>query len=156
MERRQRIEEIMNKELKNNSVLVDKIKHTLDEFNKMFCGDCSTITLYISGSQGVSSCEEVICYGTDFTTLEDIVARFYQLLSDNACENIEDYLDDLLDGQDPDEMDEDELDELKGEAQAEAECDSGDRYIIVKTEDGGSLYYTVDSEEFIFSHCYYF
>ncbi len=149
-------EEFMNKKLKNNSVLVDKTKHTLKEFNEMFCGYCSSITLYIGGSQGVSSCEEVIYYGEDFTTLEDIVARFYQLLSDNACENIEDYLDDLLDGQDPDEIDEDELDELKGEAQAEAECDSGDRYIIVKTEDGGSLYYTVDSEEFIFSHCYYF
>jgi len=149
-------EQEINKKFDGRFISADNIKYSLAELNDMFGGDCSTIGLEISGSQGVTSCEEELNYGTGFTTLKDVIDYFYQMLADNACENIEDYLDDLLDGQDPDEMDEDELDELKGEAQAEAECDSGERYLVIKMQDGGYLYYNIEGDDFVFSHCYYF
>lgn len=149
-------EQEMNEKLQGRMISADNVEYTLVELNNMFGGDCSTIELEIGGSQGVTSCEERLDYGTSFTTLEDIIDYFYQMLADNAYENIEDYLDDMLNGQDPDEMDEDELDELKGEAQAEAECDSGDRLLVITMQDGGKLYYDITGDDFVFSHCYYF
>jgi hypothetical protein len=149
-------EQEMNKKFEDRIISADNEKHTLAELNDMFGGDCSAIGLEIGGSQGVTSREEELEYKTDFTTLENVIDYFYQMLAENAWENLEDYLEDLLDGQDPDEMDEDELDELKGEAQAEAECDSGERLLVITMQDGGKLYYEIVGEDFIFSHCYYF
>lgn len=148
-------EKEINKKFEGRVISVDDTEYSLKELNDMFGGDCSTIRLYISGSQGVSMREDELKYETNFTTLKDIVDYFYEMLADNALENIQDYLDDLLDGQDPDEMDEDELDDLKCEAQAEAECDSGERLLVITMQDGGELYYDISGEEFIFSHCYY-
>ncbi len=155
-------EKLINEKLFERKIFVDDKEYTLDEFNEMFGGevgvqvDCSTITLYISGSQGVTSCEDVLKYGEDFTTLQEVVDLFYEMLANNALENLQDYLDDQLDGLDPDELDEDELDELKGEAQAEAECDSGERQIIIKTIDGGNCYFNIEGDDLVFSECYYF
>lgn len=148
-------EDFMNREFDGRVIYIDDTEHTLEEFNKMFGGNCSSVELYISGSQGVSPYYEDIYYGENFTSLQDISNHFFEALANNALDNIEDYLDDLLDG-DPDEMDEDELDALKDEAQAEAEVDSGERYIVIKTEDGGRLYYEIEPRSLIFSHCYYF
>ncbi len=148
-------EKEINKKFEDRVIPADDTEYTLTELNDMFGGDCSTIRLYISGSQGVSMREDELEYGKNFTTLKNIVDYFYEMLADNALENIADYLDDLLDGQDPDEMDEDELDDLKGEAQAEAECDSGERLLVITMQDGCELYYDISGEEFIYSHCYY-
>lgn len=149
-------EQEMNKKFDGRRIYIDDTKLTLQEFNEELGGDCSSVELYIGGSQGVSPYYEDIYYGENFTSFEDISNHFFEALANNAQENIDDYLDDVLDGLDPDEMDEDELDELKGEAQAEAECDSGERYIVVKTTDGGTLYYEITPEDLIFSHCIYF
>ena len=154
-EKRIREQEI-NEKLEGRTVLVDDTEHTLEEFNEMFGGDCSSVEIYIGGSQGVLPYYEDIYYGENFTSLEDISDWFFNALSNNALDNIESYLDDQLFGLDPDELDEDELDELKGEAQAEAECDSGERCIVVKTTDGGRLYYDIEPESLVFSHCIYF
>ena len=149
-------EKEMNKKFEDRRIEIDDTNHTLQEFNEIFGGDCSSVEIYIGGSQGVSSYYEDIYYGKDFTSLKDISNFFFEALSNNALDNIDSYLDDQLDGLDPDELDEDELNELKGEAQAEAECDSGERYIVVKTTDGGALYYEITPEDLIFSHCYYY
>ena len=149
-------EQEMNKKFDGRTIYIDNIKHTLEEFDKMFGGDCFSVELYIGGSQGVSPYYEDIYYGKDFTSLEDISNHFFEALTNNALDNIDSYLDDQLDGLDEDELDEDELNELKGEAQAEAECDSGERYIAIKTEDGGTLYYEITPEDLTFSHCDYY
>ena len=149
-------EQEMNEKFDGRRIYIDDIKHTLEEFNEMFGGDCSSVEVYIGGSQGVSPYYEYIYYRENFISFEDISNHFFEALANNALDNIDNYLDDQLDGLDPDELDEDELDELKGEAQAEAECDSGERYIVVKTEDGGNLYYEITPEDLVFSHCYYF
>ncbi len=155
-------EQEMNEKFNERTIFIDDIDYSLEELNKIISGDtgiqidCSKIGLFIGGSQGVTSCEDVLEYGKDFTSLEKVRSEFYELLSSNAYENLDDYLDDLLDGQDPDEMDEDELDELKGEAQAEAECDSGERQIVFFTTDGGRLYFNISDDTLEFSHCYYF
>lgn len=148
-------EKEINKKFDGRTIYIDNIEHTLEEFNKMFGGDCSSVEIYIGGSQGVSPYYEDIYYGKDFTSLKNISDFFFEALANNALDNIDSYLDDQLDGLDPDELDEDELNELKGEAQAEAECDSGERYIVVKTTDGGELYYEITPEDLIFSHCFY-
>ena len=149
-------EQEMNKKFEDRRIEIDDTNHTLQECNEIFGGDCSSVEIHISGSQGVTPYYEDIYYGENFISLEDISSHFFEALANNALENLDDYLDDFLDGQDPDEMDEDELNELKDEAQAEAECDSGKRYIVVKTEDGGALYYEITPEDLIFSHCYYY
>lgn len=155
-------EQEMNKKFEGRTISADNTKYSLEELNKVISGDtgiqvdCSKIELYIGGSQGVTNCKDVLEYGKDFTSLDKIGSEFYELLSTNAYENLDDYLDDLLDGQDPDEIDEDELAELKGEAQAEAECDSGERQIIFFTTDGGRLYFDISDDTLEFSHCYYF
>lgn len=149
-------EQEMNKKFESRKIYIDDTKLTLQDFNEKFGGDCSSVEVYIGGSQGVSPYYEDIYYGEDFTSLQDVSNHFFEALSNNALDNIDSYLDDQLDGLDPDEIDEDELDELKGEAQAEAECDSGERYIVIKTEDGGILYYEITTEDLVFSHCYYF
>lgn len=130
-------------------ILIDNTAYSLDELNKMFGGDCSTIELRITGSQGVSPVYITLKYGENFTTLEDIRDFFFEALANNAHENLDDYLDDMLpDGVDLDELDEDELAELKDEAQAEAEIDSGDRLLIIPTSDGLYRHYEVYYEEF--------
>ncbi len=155
-------EKIINEKFNGRTIFMDDIVYSLEELNEIISGDtgiqvdCSKIELCIGGSQGVTNCEEVLEYGKDFTSLNKVGSEFYELLSANAYENLDDYLDDLLDGQDPDEMDEDELAELKGEAQAEAECDSGERQIIFFTTDGGRLYFDISDDTLEFSHCYYF
>lgn len=134
-------------------ILIDNTAYSLDELNKMFGGDCSTIELRITGSQGVTPVYTTLKYGEDFTTLEDVRDTFFEALSNNAIENVDSYLEDMLpDGIDlenmEDELDEDELNDLKGEAQAEAEIDSGERLLVVPTSDGCYRYYNVDYDEF--------
>ena len=161
-------ENMVNEKLNGREIFIDDIHYSLERLNKMFGADvgvpvdCSKIRIYIEGSQGVTSCQQTVEYGEGsdtlegFNTLEEVNDIHLELSASNALENLDDYLDDFLDGLDPDEMDEDELDELKGEAQAEAECDSGKHYFVVKTLDGGALYYEVVGDTLIFSNCYYF
>lgn len=135
-------------------ILIDNTAHSLDELNKMFGGDCSTIELRITGSQGVSPVYITLKYGENFTSLEDIRDIFFEALSNNALENIDSYLEDMLpdgiDLENLDELDEDELNDLRDEAQAEAEIDSGDRLLIIPTSDGLYRHYEIYYEEFVY------
>ena len=161
-------EDMVNEKLGEREIFIDDTHYSLEKLNEMFGADvgiqvdCSRIRIYIEGSQGVTSCEDIVEYGEGsdtaegFDTLEDVNNIHLELSANNALENLEDYLDDFLDGLDPDEMDEDELNELKGEAQAEAEIDSGKHYFVVKTLDGGSLYYEIVGETLVFAECIYF
>ena len=75
------------------------------EFVEMFPNFTGTLYLYISGSQGVAPNGQVVTYGEDFKTVEDLIAVFCEFVDANALDNIDDYLDDC-DGDESDALNE--------------------------------------------------
>ena len=90
----------------------------MEQFNKTAC-------IYISGSQGVASNTLNLKYGVDYTTEEELEDLCSEFVTENAYENIEDYLENC-------DYDEDE-------ALNEAICDSGE--ILLGTEEDNYTHY---------------
>ena len=67
---------------------------TFQDFEKMFPGFKGELTLYISGSQGVSPAETTIEYGKDFTDLDTLSTTFAEFVDEHCQDYYENYLDD--------------------------------------------------------------
>ena len=52
------------------------------------------LKLYISGSQGVAPAENIVTYGVDFNTIDELIDKFTTFIKENAYEYIDDYLED--------------------------------------------------------------
>ena len=52
------------------------------------------LKLYISGSQGVAPAENIVTYGIDFNTIDELIDKFTTFIKENAYEYIDDYLED--------------------------------------------------------------
>lgn len=52
------------------------------------------LKLYISGSQGVAPAENIVTYGVDFNTIDELIDEFITFIYENAYEYIDDYLED--------------------------------------------------------------
>ena len=52
------------------------------------------LKLYISGSQGVAPAENIVTYGIDFNTIDELINKFTTFIKENAYEYIDDYLED--------------------------------------------------------------
>ena len=52
------------------------------------------LKLYISGSQGVAPAENIVTYGIDFNTMNELINKFTTFIEENAYEYIDDYLED--------------------------------------------------------------
>lgn len=89
------------------------------------------LTLYISGSQGVSPAECEVEYGIDFNTTEELENIFCEFIDENAMENIDNYLEDC--------------DFNEDDAISECICDSGDFEIYLETDKPGKPSFIYES-----------
>ena len=67
---------------------------TFQDFEKMFPGFKGELTLYISGSQGVSPGEMTVEYGKNFTDLDSLSTVFAEFVDEHCQDYYEDYLED--------------------------------------------------------------
>jgi len=67
---------------------------TYQEFEKMFPGFKGELTLYISGSQGVSPGTMTVEYGKNFTDLDSLSTIFAEFVDEHCQDYYEDYLED--------------------------------------------------------------
>lgn len=81
------------------------------------------LKLYISGSQGVAPAENIVTYGVDFNTIDELIDKFTAFIKENAYEYIDDYLEDC-------DYDEDD-------ALMEAIVDSGEFEIYLENDEPG-------------------
>ena len=81
------------------------------------------LKLYISGSQGVAPAENIVTYGIDFNTIDELIDKFTIFIKENAYEYIDDYLEDC-------DYDEDD-------ALMEAIVDSGEFEIYLENDEPG-------------------
>ena len=81
------------------------------------------LKLYISGSQGVAPAENIVTYGVDFNTTDELIDKFTTFINENAHEYIDDYLEDC-------DYDEDD-------ALMEAIVDSGEFEIYLENDEPG-------------------
>ena len=81
------------------------------------------LKLYISGSQGVAPAENIVTYGVDFNTIDELIDKFTIFIKENAYEYIDDYLEDC-------DYDEDD-------ALMEAIVDSGEFEIYLENDEPG-------------------
>ena len=81
------------------------------------------LKLYISGSQGVAPAENIVTYGIDFNTIDELIDKFATFINENAHEYIDDYLEDC-------DYDEDD-------ALMEAIVDSGKFEIYLENDEPG-------------------
>ena len=81
------------------------------------------LKLYISGSQGVAPAENIVTYGVDFNTIDELIDKFTTFIKENAYEYIDDYLEDC-------DYDEDD-------ALMEAIIDSGKFEIYLENDEPG-------------------
>ena len=81
------------------------------------------LKLYISGSQGVAPAENIVTYGIDFNTIDELIDKFTTFINENAHEYIDDYLEDC-------DYDEDD-------ALMEAIVDSGEFEIYLENDEPG-------------------
>ena len=81
------------------------------------------LKLYISGSQGVAPAENIVTYGIDFNTMNELIDKFTTFIEENAYDYIDDYLEDC-------DYDEDN-------ALMEAIVDSGEFEIYLENDEPG-------------------
>ena len=81
------------------------------------------LKLYISGSQGVAPAENIVTYGIDFNTIDELINKFTTFIEENAYKYIDDYLEDC-------DYDEDD-------ALMEAIVDSGEFEIYLENDEPG-------------------